>query len=633
MFHIKPNSYRKRLGIFLTICLLSAFSQASMATYTRAGYIFAHVNASAGGTFTDNPDNPSIKISIPAGALSANAKLVVRPIRRTRPVGPNQTAASPAFKVKLRKTHHWFTWFKWNQRRAKLKLNAPMQIEITATTAPVHPQIGEIATRRHRAWPRMMANFYKASTNSVVTQTKRTRGKYRVAHRMLQARAATDAAVVRGRELYFNDDWGSHTYWTGTFQLHELLNAEVVTPSFAASLGIQIDVNKVPQPIVDALLGDDFAFKQAALNDHNITIALLQAGAVLGLNAQFNDPTEPNRITDVGLTCALCHVTVDPIAFQIEPPPAPPIFLPIGQPIIGPPNPNIALGTILANTPPVASGTLANRDGSLADTAPYPTWPRGMFDPRFMPDNPIDDGVNNPSQIPQNWNYIDLAEQEYDMTWIGILHTAPDNNSLASGPECGIDLPLGTNGAWGTDNAIIKNFEFGNTLPPWVFAALEVAEINEPGIGTEPGITQEVTKEKLLDLKAFLESIVSPAPGEFDEAQAAAGWKLFYGKANCAVCHRSAEFTRGKSARGDMSKNAGIYFTNIVENEPQGLLGLGIRVPQLRGITSTAPYFHDGSAATLADVVDRYTSPDIPEVPVTLTAQEQASLVEYLKSL
>lgn len=633
MLQTKTPGYRKRLGLLLTLFLLSAISQSSLATYSHPGYIYAHVNASAGGTFTDDPANPSIKITIPAGALSANARLIVRPLRHAGKVGPNQTAASPAFRVKLRKIHYWYPWSSWNHSRKKLSLDAPMQIEITATTAPVHPQLGEIATRRNGGWPRMMANFYKASTNSVITQTKNTRGKYRVAHRTLQSRSATDPAVVRGRDLYFNDDWGSHEYWTNTFQLNELLNADVVTPTFAASLGVQIDVNKVPQPIVDALLGDDFAFKQAALNDHDITIALLKAGAVLGLNAQFNDPADTDRVTDVGLTCALCHVTVDPISFQIAPPPAPLTPLPVGQPIIGPPNPNIALGTILANTPPVASGTLVNRDGSLADTTPYATWPRGMFDPRFMPDNPIDDGVNNPSQIPQHWNYIDLAEQDYDITWIGILHTTSENESLASGPECGIDLPLGTNGAWGTPGAIIKNFEFGNTLPQWVFDALELAEINEPGIGTEPGFKQEVTREKLLDLKAFLESIVSPAPGPFDEAKAEAGWELFYGKANCVACHRSAEFTRGKSARGDMSKNGGIYFTNIVENEPQGLLGLGIRVPQLRGISSTAPYFHDGSAATLADVVARYTSPDIPEVPSTLTADEQADLVEYLKSL
>jgi cytochrome c peroxidase len=41
------------------------------------------------------------------------------------------------------------------------------------------------------------------------------------------------------------------------------------------------------------------------------------------------------------------------------------------------------------------------------------------------------------------------------------------------------------------------------------------------------------------------------------------------------------------------------------------------------------PYFHDGSAATLADVVERYNS----KLALNLTAQQKADLVEYLKSL
>jgi len=618
----KGTSYLTVLVLFI----LSVFSLQVNAGHESEGRISAYVNASIGGTFTDDVDNPSITITILPGSLSANAKLKVRPLGRRGRLDSNQTAASQAFRVKLEEADE-----DDGDDRSEYEdeedfiLNTPMLIEIAATQAPVHPQIGEIAIRRDGKWRRMMANFYKASTNSVVTRTKNVKGKYRVVHRTLQARDTNDADVVRGRDLYFNDDWGSHEYWGGTFQLHELLNN--VSPATAASLGVQIDITKVPQFIVDVLLGDDFAFKQAALNDPAITSALLQANAVLGLKAQFNDAENPNRITSVGLTCALCHVTVTPTEFQIAAPPAPLTPLPIGVPIIGPPNAGIQLGTILSFTPLVQSGS------ENVNIEQYQSWGPGGFDPRFLPNNPIDDGVNNPSQIPQHWNYIDLAEQDYDITWIGILHTTADNESLASGPECGIDLPLGTNGAWGTPGAIIDNFEFGNTLPQWVFDALDVAEIEEPGIGTEPGVTQEVTREKLLDLKAFLESIVSPAPLAFDEAKAEAGWGLFYGKANCVACHASAEGTRGKSARGDSSKNEGIYFTNIVENEPQGLLALGIKVPGLRGLAFTAPYFHDGSAATLDDVVKRYTSTDIPQVPSSLTAEEQSSIVEYLKSL
>lgn len=49
----------------------------------------------------------------------------------------------------------------------------------------------------------------------------------------------------------------------------------------------------------------------------------------------------------------------------------------------------------------------------------------------------------------------------------------------------------------------------------------------------------------------------------------------------------------------------------------------------LRGLAHHPPYFHDGSAATLADVVARYNSVKQLE----LTADQQKELAEYLKTL
>jgi mono/diheme cytochrome c family protein len=316
----------------------------------------------------------------------------------------------------------------------------------------------------------------------------------------------------------------------------------------------------------------------------------------------------PDKLTSAGLTCALCHVTVTPTPFQLAPPPAEPVPLPIGFPILGPPNTKMNAGLILSLTPLVQAGS------ENPNIDQYQSWGPGNFDPRFLPGNPIDDGVNNPSNFPPHWNYIDLAEQEYTVTWPGILQLRPDNHSLGAGPGCGIDLVFGINGAFLTPNSVIQNFEIANPIPPEIEAALIQAEIDEPGTVLQ--------LDDLLNLEAFLQSIVSPAPGPFDEAKAEVGLALFYDRANCVACHETEEGT------GDEG-----FFTNIVENPPQGLLSIGIKTPGLRGLAFTAPYFHDGSAATLADVVERYTSPDIPEVPEDLTAEEQEAVVEYLKSL
>jgi cytochrome c peroxidase len=57
------------------------------------------------------------------------------------------------------------------------------------------------------------------------------------------------------------------------------------------------------------------------------------------------------------------------------------------------------------------------------------------------------------------------------------------------------------------------------------------------------------------------------------------------------------------------------------------------RTTPLRGLWNppqlTGPYFHDGSATTLAAVVDHY----ITQFGLALTPQQKADLVEYLKSL
>jgi cytochrome c peroxidase len=53
------------------------------------------------------------------------------------------------------------------------------------------------------------------------------------------------------------------------------------------------------------------------------------------------------------------------------------------------------------------------------------------------------------------------------------------------------------------------------------------------------------------------------------------------------------------------------------------------RTTPLRGAWQHPPYFHDGSAATLADVVEHYDG----YLLLDLTAAQKADLVEYLKSL
>ncbi len=623
--------------MLFTVLLLSvstsAFSDDRDEHKGKSVVIKVKVNAATGGTFTDNVANPGIEVSIPAGALESDAVLTVKEIKPYKKYAKKiGEAQSSAFKITL------LTKSGDDDDHLKpVTILEPITIALAADPLPIHPQIGELARFIGKGWKgewrRMMTNFYRPSTGMVASLTKLAVLKLKVRHRTLQA--ATGPAVERGKDMYFNKTWGAEPMWTDRYHLDLLLPN--VTPVMAVGLGVQVDIRKVPQPMIDLLVGTDYAAKHAALNDTATTIALLQLDAIVGVKAQFNNPNNPNEISRVGLTCALCHVAVTktPIVMEAGQPAMP---MPFGVPVLGPPNVSMNAGGILGASPfitelqsfplPVEHNhtrspsdpngpliTEADLNGVPASeiAAQLGRWGPGRLDPRFFIGNPVNDNVENPSSIPPHWNYSDLGEQGYSVPWIGVTVMRPDNHSLASGPECGVDLVLGTNGAWGTATATITDIEIGNPLPANFLTNILQAEADEPG--------NVVLRDDILDIEAFLKSIVSPAPGVFDERLAEQGWELFFGKANCVACHSTPEGT-GPG-----------YFTNITANPPQGLLANGIKVPGLRGLVHTAPYFHDGSAATLFDVMKRYTSDDIPQVPNDLTDAELTALAEYMKTL
>jgi cytochrome c peroxidase len=53
-------------------------------------------------------------------------------------------------------------------------------------------------------------------------------------------------------------------------------------------------------------------------------------------------------------------------------------------------------------------------------------------------------------------------------------------------------------------------------------------------------------------------------------------------------------------------------------------------VPSLRNVATTAPYFHDGSAATLEDAVRKMAAAQLDR---SLTDQQIASVVTFLQTL
>jgi cytochrome c peroxidase len=116
-------------------------------------------------------------------------------------------------------------------------------------------------------------------------------------------------------------------------------------------------------------------------------------------------------------------------------------------------------------------------------------------------------------------------------------------------------------------------------------------------------------------------------------AEQQAGLQLFRAKANCVACHVGPNFT------DERLHNTGVAWRDGKLADPGAGQG-NFKTPTLREIARTAPYMHDGSIATLEDVIEYYdrggnTNPSLdPELhPLRLSAAEKQSIVAFLRCL
>jgi mono/diheme cytochrome c family protein len=145
----------------------------------------------------------------------------------------------------------------------------------------------------------------------------------------------------------------------------------------------------------------------------------------------------------------------------------------------------------------------------------------------------------------------------------------------------------------------------------------------DPEMGIEIVASPDLVTPKLPDLQAYQLTLAAPTPppGSFDAAAAARGEEVFRGR--CASCHIPPTFTDAGEIVHEPSETG--MDPGLAERGTTG----GYRTTPLRGAWERPPYFHDGSAATLEEVVDHYDD----FLDLGLSAQQKADLVEYLKSL
>ena len=361
--------------------------------------------------------------------------------------------------------------------------------------------------------------------------------------------------IASGKQIFRFETFGDEKFWTDTLHMERVIQA-AVDPTTALSVGLKVDMDTLPAALVQAIQAGQVDLKSPAT-----TVALIKLGAVVGVRGTVVTTNGRDSLTRVGITCALCHSTVDNA------------FAPgIGHRLDGWPNRDLNPGAIIA-----LSGAL-----TPAQKAVYNSWGAGKYDPRYN-----FDGKNGPTVIPPAYGLAGL----HSVTFTGD----------------GSDLEY-----WNRYVAVTQMHGQGN--------------FSEPRLGInvqQPA--PNLVEPKLPALQAYQLSLSAPTPpaGSFDATAAARGQVVFAGAGKCAQCHVGQDFSDG---------NTRLHALSEIPTDPAYALRTATkqwRTSPLKGVWQHPPYFHDGSAATLADVVERYNS----KLALNLTAQQKADLVEYLKSL
>lgn len=184
-------------------------------------------------------------------------------------------------------------------------------------------------------------------------------------------------------------------------------------------------------------------------------------------------------------------------------------------------------------------------------------------------------------------------------------------------------------------NGVAKELYTGDDTVSYWNAYVAVTQMHGHGVFRDPrlGINvsnlsngTDIVTPLLPALREYQFSLAVPRPatGVVDAAAAARGKTIFDGTGRCAQCHTGSLYTDINSGRLHTAQEVG----QEAEYAARSVTGR-YRTTPLRGLLSHAPYFHNGSAATLAAVVDHYDS----LMSLHLTSQQKADLVAYLSTL
>lgn len=396
--------------------------------------------------------------------------------------------------------------------------------------------------------------------------------------------------LAEGKQTFRYDSFGDEAFWTDALQLQRAIaGANLggvgpgVSPKTALAVGLKVDLDALPQMLLSQL-----KHGRVNLDDPATTLALLKLDAVVGVRGTFRND---GSLQAVGITCALCHSTVDDS------------FAPgIGQRLDGWANRDLNVGAIVALAPNLQP--VANLLGVSQDTVRtvLQSWGPGKFDAELFLDGKAfrPDGKTAATLIPPAFGLAGVNLH----TWTG----------------------------WGSVthwNAFVANLEMhgqGTFYDPRLNDAAKFPIAAANGFGNVRS-TPDLITAKLPALQFYQLAIPAPAApaGSFDAAAAVRGAIVFNGQAKCSTCHVPPIYTE---PGWNMHTPAEI---GIDDFQARRSPDERYRTAPLKGLWThqKGGFYHDGRFATFRDVVEHYNT----FLGSNLTEQQKLDLVEYLKSL
>jgi hypothetical protein len=215
----------------------------------------------------------------------------------------------------------------------------------------------------------------------------------------------------QGRRIFRFDTFGDEAFWGGTLKLHEAIEGARfggvgpgLTPAAALSLGLKVDVERVPASLINVLWQ-----RRLDPNDPAVTLALLDADAIVGLSAE-RDPT--GGLVSIGIQCSLCHSTVDNVIAQG-----------VGRRLDGWPNRDLNVGEIVALAPDLSAVADLLQTDQATVRAVLRSWGPGRFDAQLFLDGKAfrPDGKTAATLIPAAFGLAGVNRHTYT-GWGGVSH-------------------------------------------------------------------------------------------------------------------------------------------------------------------------------------------------------------------